>query len=81
MTTKKLIGHVALTGGQNDEQRNGPTTSRMYLASENRVPLVRCANTGYSCFIDRRGRIYDAVEKEGTHLFVTGHKTSKVTLP
>ncbi len=53
----------------------------VFRAIENRVPVVRCANTGLSCFIDARGRIYDSVEDSGTHLFITGHKTSKIKLP
>ena len=50
----------------------------VFRAIENRVPIVRCANTGYSCFIDSRGRIYDSVEKRNSHLFITGYKTSEV---
>jgi len=48
----------------------------VFRAIENRVSVVRCANTGYSCFIDSKGRIYDSVEEKKSHLFITGYKTS-----
>ena len=54
-------------------------SSSVFRAIETRVPVVRCANTGYSCFIDSRGRIYDSVEVDNEHLFVTGYKTSEIT--
>ena len=50
----------------------------VFRAIENRVPVVRCANTGISCFIDSRGRIHDSVSEKNSHLFITGYKTAAV---
>jgi len=52
----------------------------VFRAVENRVPLVRAANTGLSCFIDLRGKITNAVQDDGKNLFVTGFKTDDVRL-
>ncbi|MBU1007388.1 MAG: apolipoprotein N-acyltransferase [Candidatus Omnitrophica bacterium] len=56
------------------------TAGSVFRAIENRVPIVRCANTGYSCFIDSYGRIVDAVEENSANLFITGHKTAIIKL-
>jgi len=50
----------------------------VFRAIENRVPVVRCANTGYSCFIDSKGKIYDSVEEKNARLFITGYRTATV---
>ena len=52
----------------------------VFRAVENRVPLVRSANTGVSCFIDIRGRIVSIIEVDGKNIFVEGVKTCGVVL-
>lgn len=56
------------------------TACSVFRAIENRVPVVRCANTGYSCFIDSKGKIYDSVQQNNANLFITGYKTSEIKI-
>ncbi len=54
--------------------------SSIFRAVENRVNVVRAANTGVSCFIDQKGRIVDLVESAGGATFVDGFKMHEITL-
>ena len=64
---------------------NKPTIFYQYVAMnvfravENRIYLVRCANTGISCFIDPYGRVVDRVKDEkGRDIYVPGVLTFSV---
>jgi apolipoprotein N-acyltransferase len=48
----------------------------VFRAVENRLPVVRAANTGLSCFIDKTGRITETVKSdEGREIFTEGYAT------
>jgi apolipoprotein N-acyltransferase len=56
-------------------------TASVFRAVENRVFMVRCSNTGISCFIDPYGRIVSRVKNEkGEDIFVRGVLTDTVVL-
>ncbi|MCX5679677.1 MAG: apolipoprotein N-acyltransferase, partial [Candidatus Omnitrophica bacterium] len=52
----------------------------VFRAVENRVNVVRAANTGLSCFIDQKGRVNAVVESGGRSLFMDGFKTYDIIL-
>lgn len=52
----------------------------VFRAVENRINVVRVANTGLSCFIDQKGRVTASVVEDGKDLFVEGFKTHEIVL-
>ena len=47
-------------------------------AVENRVYLVRSANTGVSAFVSPSGRVFSSIKKEGKEIFVSGYSTGEI---
>lgn len=52
----------------------------VFRAVENRIAVVRCANSGISGFIDPHGRVLGQVEEEGKNTFVAGYLTTTIPL-
>ena len=52
----------------------------IFRAVENRINLIRAANTGLSCFIDQKGRVTAKVVADGQDLFVGGFKAHEIVL-
>lgn len=55
------------------------TQPSVFRAIEERVNVIRCANTGHSCFINQNGEITQSVtDYTGGKIFVTGFATADI---
>ena len=53
----------------------------VFRAVENGVPLVRCANNGLTCWVDRSGAIHETYFTDSTDIYKEGYKIAQVPLP
>jgi apolipoprotein N-acyltransferase len=52
----------------------------VFRAVENKIAVVRAANTGISCFISPKGEVMGKVSKNGHDIFVEGYLTRELPL-
>ncbi len=92
-TLGDLTRHFALNGAQllvnitNDGwflksvESEQHVANAVFRAVENRRPLVRCANTGVTCFIDSNGRIDSSLRSQKGDPFIQGFLRGVVNVP
>ena len=55
--------------------------SAVFRAVENGMPLVRCANNGLSCWIDRHGGLHETYFGQSRDIYRAGFKIATVPIP
>ncbi|NKB25717.1 MAG: apolipoprotein N-acyltransferase [Kiritimatiellae bacterium] len=92
-TIASAARHMVIAGARflinqtNDAWFDVSSGSKQHMAHcvfrcvENRVPAVRCANTGITCAIDRSGRIYDVFEGPNGNTLASGFKITQLAVP
>ena len=53
----------------------------VFRAVENGLPLVRCANNGLTCWVDRRGMVHQTYFPDSRDIYQAGYKIVNVPLP
>ncbi|MBU3665135.1 MAG: apolipoprotein N-acyltransferase [Chthoniobacterales bacterium] len=92
-TVAHLAGEAAMLGARcfvnvtNDGWFKRTAASRQHLANavfrcaENRRPMIRCANTGVTCVIDRFGRVQQTLQTPEGDSFAEGVMLAEVQVP
>jgi apolipoprotein N-acyltransferase len=52
----------------------------IFRAVENRIPLVRCANNGLTCWVDEAGGLHDVFYDNSRDIYGAGFKTANIPL-
>ena len=52
----------------------------IFRAVENRIPLVRCANNGLTCWVDAAGGLHDVFYDNSRDIYGAGFKTANIPL-
>ena len=73
LTNDGWFGHSAASAQQLHEA--------VFRTVENRRPMVRCANTGVTCFVDRFGRVTQTLRTPGEGTFGVGVLAGEVIVP
>jgi apolipoprotein N-acyltransferase len=80
-----FIANISNDGWFAVQERHQHLQTTVFRCIENRVPMVRCSNTGISAFIDSSGRVLESMgpdtsgfavrqlELDGRHTFYTRH--------
>lgn len=55
--------------------------SAAFRAIETGLPLVRCANNGLTCWVDRFGQIHEVHFRESSNIYAAGFKIADLPLP
>ncbi|MFV0415613.1 MAG: apolipoprotein N-acyltransferase [Chthoniobacterales bacterium] len=56
------------------------TTHAVFRCVENKIPMVRAANTGITCIIDSYGRITERLSSESGNTFIEGVLVDEITI-
>lgn len=66
---------------QHSQAAEQQVANAVFRAVENRRPLVRCANTGVTCFIDSFGRITQSLRAADGNHFIEGVLFGSISVP
>ena len=54
--------------------------SAMFRAVEHNLPLVRCANNGLTCWVDRTGRMHNVYFPDSKNIYQAGYKIVQIPI-